>query len=82
MERKFTEQELVRRGKLEKFKELNMDPFGDAFERDSFAAEIKEKFESIPHDDFESREDVINEIYQSKDVMEGHVFPYLKRIME
>ena len=59
MERKFTEQELVRRGKLEKFKELNMDPFGDAFERDSFAAEIKEKFESIPHDDFESREDIV-----------------------
>ena len=32
--------------------------------------------------EFESREDVINEIYQSKDVMEGHVFPYLKSIME
>lgn len=30
----------------------------------------------------EKREDVINEIYQSKDVMEGHVFPYLKSIME
>jgi len=30
----------------------------------------------------EPREDVINEIYQSKDVMEGHVFPYLKSIME
>ena len=26
----------------------------------------------------ESRKDVIAEIYQSKDVMEGHVFPYLK----
>ena len=30
----------------------------------------------------ESRKDVIAEIYQSKDVMEGHVFPYLKSIME
>ena len=28
--------------------------------------------------DHESRKDVISEIYQSKDVMEGHVFPYLK----
>ena len=29
----------------------------------------------------EPREDVINEIYQSKDVMEGHVFPYLKSLL-
>ncbi|MBO6194959.1 MAG: hypothetical protein J6O56_01285 [Bacilli bacterium] len=28
----------------------------------------------------ESRKDVITEIYQSKDVMEGHVFPYLNSI--
>ena len=32
--------------------------------------------------DYEPREDVINEIYESKDIMEGHVFPYLKSIME
>ena len=32
--------------------------------------------------DYEAREDVINDIYQSKDIMEGHVFPYLKSIME
>ena len=32
--------------------------------------------------EYESREDVINEIYQSKDVMEGHVFPYLNSILE
>ena len=30
--------------------------------------------------DHESRKDVIAEIYQSKDVMEGHVFPYLSSI--
>lgn len=30
----------------------------------------------------EPREDVINEIYQSEDVMEGHVFPYLRSIKE
>ena len=30
----------------------------------------------------EPREDVINDIYQSEDVMEGHVFPYLRSIKE
>ncbi len=38
------------------------------------------------HDDnevvsHESREDVINEIYGSKEVMEGHVFPYLNGLI-
>lgn len=38
------------------------------------------------HDDnevvsHESREDVINEIYGSEEVMEGHVFPYLKGLL-
>ena len=31
--------------------------------------------------DHEPRKDVIAEIYQSKDVMEGHVFPYLKSLL-
>ena len=29
----------------------------------------------------ENREDVISEIYQSKDVMEEHVFPYLRSLI-
>ena len=40
--REFTEQELVRREKAEKLRTFGLDPFGDAFERDSFAAELKE----------------------------------------
>lgn len=40
---------------------------------------MEDENEVVEH---EPREDVINEIYQSKDVMEGHVFPYLKSIME
>ena len=57
MERNFTEQELVRRGKLEKFKELNIDPFGHVFKRDSFAADIKEKYADVEHDAFENMND-------------------------
>ena len=40
---------------------------------------MEDENEVVEH---EPSEDVINEIYQSKDVMEGHVFPYLKSIME
>ena len=40
---------------------------------------IEDENEVISH---EPREDVINEIYGSEDVMEGHVFPYLKSVME
>ena len=57
MERNFTEQELVRRGKLDKFKELNIDPFGHVFERDSFAQELKDKYAEVEHDLFENMDD-------------------------
>ena len=57
MERQFTEQELVRREKANKLIELGLDPFGDKFERDSFAKDLKEKYESIPHEDFENMAD-------------------------
>ena len=42
--RNFTEQELVRRGKLEKFKELGIDPFGHKFDRTLYSTEVKEKY--------------------------------------
>ena len=57
MERNLTEQELVRRGKLDKFKELNIDPFGHVFKRDSFAKDIKEKYADVEHDAFENMND-------------------------
>jgi lysyl-tRNA synthetase class 2 len=59
MERKLTDQELVRREKMNKIKDLGMDPFGHAFNRDSFALDIKNKFENIPHDEFENRQDIV-----------------------
>ena len=57
MERNFTDQEQARRNKLDKFKELNIDPFGQKYERDSFAADIKEKYKDIEHDQFENMTD-------------------------
>ena len=54
---KLTEQEVVRREKLDKIKELGIDPFGQKFERDSFASEIKEKYQDVDHDAFENMDD-------------------------
>ena len=35
--REFTDQESVRREKVQKLKELGLDPFGQKFERDAYA---------------------------------------------
>ena len=55
--KELTEQELVRRGKLEKFNELGIDPFGQRFEKDSTAIELKEKYKDVEHDKFEEMDD-------------------------
>ena len=57
MERQFTEQELIRRGKLEKLVELGLDPFGNAFDRKDFAADLKEKYSDIDHEEFDNMTD-------------------------
>lgn len=54
MERNFTEQELVRREKLEKLRSLGLDPFGNRFDRDSLANDIKEKYKDITHEELDS----------------------------
>ncbi len=41
--RQFTEQELVRREKLTKIKELGIDPFGHQFNVTDLSSDIKEK---------------------------------------
>ena len=55
--REFTEQETVRREKLEKLKELGLDPFGQRFDREDYAKDIKDKYCDVDHDAFESMED-------------------------
>lgn len=57
--REYTEQELVRREKANKIREMGMDPFGDAFERTDYAKDIKEKFKDVEHDEFENRNDYV-----------------------
>ena len=55
--REFTEQELIRREKAEHLKELNIDPFGQKFERNGYSSEIKEKYQDVEHDKFEEIND-------------------------
>ena len=55
--REFTEQELVRREKANKIKEMGIDPFGQRFDRDAFAFDIVEKYKDIEHDEFENIND-------------------------
>ena len=60
--REFTDQELIRREKANKLKELGIDPFGNKFERTAWSKDIKDKYIDIPHDDFESINDEFKSI--------------------
>ena len=57
--REFTEQELVRRQKADNLRELGLDPFGMRFDRDSFAKDIKIKYQDIEHEEFENIDDKV-----------------------
>lgn len=54
--REFTEQELVRRDKLNKIKELGIDPFGHRFEVTDFSKDIKDKYIGFTHEELEQKE--------------------------
>lgn len=55
--RELSEQELVRREKCEKLRELGLDPFGQKFDRKDFASDIKEKYQLVEHDAFDNMDD-------------------------
>ena len=58
--REFSEQELVRRDKLNKIKELGIDPFGHKFEVTDFSLNIKEKFQDKTHEELEELHEVVS----------------------
>jgi len=55
--RDFSEQELVRREKRDKLVELGLDPFGQRYDREDYAKDIKEKYCEVDHDAFENMND-------------------------
>ena len=56
MERVFSEQELIRREKASKIREMGLDPFGSRFDKTDYAADLKEKYASLEHDEFEKKD--------------------------
>ena len=55
--REFSEQELVRREKKDKLVELGLDAFGQRYDREDYALDIKEKYKDVDHDEFENMND-------------------------
>lgn len=55
--REFSEQELVRRDKLDKLRERGLDPFGHRYDREDYAQDIKDKYCDVEHDAFENMDD-------------------------
>ena len=55
--REFTDQELIRREKANKIREMGIDPYGTRFDRTGWNEEIKEKYLTIEHDEFENIND-------------------------
>jgi len=55
--REFTDQELIRREKAEKIREMGMDPYGNRFDRTAYNLDIKEKYKDVEHDEFENIND-------------------------
>ncbi len=52
-ERKFSEQELVRREKLQELIDKGIDPFGQKFDVTAYSKEIKEKYGDKTHEELE-----------------------------
>lgn len=55
--REFSEQEIVRREKCEKLRELGLDPFGQRYDREDYAKDIKDKYCDVDHDAFDTMDD-------------------------
>ena len=55
--REFSEQELVRREKRDRLVELGIDAFGQRYDREDYAKDIKEKYADVDHDAFENMDD-------------------------
>ena len=48
--KEYNDQEIVRQNKALELKEMGLDPFGEAFDRNSFSLDIKEKYKDYDHD--------------------------------
>ena len=50
-----TEQEAIRRAKLEKYIEKGIDPFGSKYDRDSWSQDLKDQYSGLTHEELEEK---------------------------
>ena len=55
--RELSEQEVVRREKSEKLREMGLDPFGQRYDRSDYAKDIVDQYKDVDHDAFETMND-------------------------
>lgn len=58
-ERKLTDQEKVRREKMEWIKEKGVDPFGQRFDITHYTSQIREEFSGYSHDELEEKQPIV-----------------------
>ena len=51
--REFSEQELIRREKASKIREMGLDPFGHRFDVTAYSKDIKDKYQEMSHEELE-----------------------------
>ena len=54
-ELELTEQEAIRRAKLEKYIEKGIDPFGSKYDRDSWSEDLKLQYTGLTHEEVEEK---------------------------
>ena len=52
---KLSEQEIIRRQKMEELREMGIDPFGKAYERTHKSGQIREEFDSFTKEELEEK---------------------------
>lgn len=55
-ERKFTDQELVRRQKLQELKDLGIDPFGQRFDVTAYTSDIRKNYSDKTAEELEEKQ--------------------------
>ena len=77
--RNLSEQELVRREKMQKIRDLGIDPFGSRFDRTAYAKDIVLKYQDIPHDDFENIDDIFIAVFVLRKVADKFGYEFLEK---
>ncbi len=54
-----TEQEAIRRAKLDKYKEKGIDPFGEKYDRNAWSEDLKAEYTGLTHEELEEKHVVV-----------------------